>query len=252
MLARVVRDRAELTALTRFGFWELWVIRHLVEPFERVVRARLPEAGSAHRMVLERPVAALQYNLDGYMFAGELRPLGFVESAMYPGTQAFMRFAYPCALPDAGRARALDVARRFLQAVGFTHGLFNLEFFYDAASDRLTVIEFNPRMAAQFSDLYLRVDGIDLHRVALELAFGRDPALLPRAEPAAGVAASFVYRSFDPAARPPMPGLSQPTRTRPALSRCHAVQLPQDARPDRARLQVAGQLPLRHPASRRP
>jgi len=100
------------------------------------------------------------------------------------------------------------VARRFLQAVGFTHGLFNLEFFYDAASDRLTVIEFNPRMAAQFSDLYLRVDGIDLHRVALELAFGRDPALLPRAEPAAGVAASFVYRSFDPAARPPMPGLA--------------------------------------------
>lgn len=208
VLARVVHDRAELMALTRFGFWELWVIRHLVEPFERVVRARLPEAGSAHRMVLERPVAALQYNLDGYMFAGELRPLGFVESAMYPGTQAFMRFAYPCALPDAGRARALDVARRFLQAVGFTHGLFNLEFFYDAASDRLTVIEFNPRMAAQFSDLYLRVDGIDLHRVALELAFGRDPALLPRAEPAAGIAASFVYRSFDPAARPPMPGLA--------------------------------------------
>ena len=208
VLARVVHNRAELTALTRFGFWELWVIRHLVEPFERVVRARLPEAGSAHRMVLERPVAALQYNLDGYMFAGELRPLGFVESAMYPGTQAFMRFAYPCNLPDAGRVRALAVARRFLQAVGFTHGLFNLEFFYDAASDRLTVIEFNPRMAAQFSDLYLRVDGIDLHRVALELAFGRDPALLPRAEPAAGVAASFVYRSFDPAARPPMPGLA--------------------------------------------
>jgi len=87
--------------------------------------------------------------------------------------------------------------------------LFNMEFFYDAASDRLTVIEFNPRMAAQFSDLYLRVDGIDLHRVALELAFGRDPALLPRAEPTAGVAASFVYRSFDPAARPPMPSAAR-------------------------------------------
>ena len=30
-------------------------------------------------------------------------------------------------------------------------------------------------MASQFSDLYLRVDGVDLHRVALELAYGRDP-----------------------------------------------------------------------------
>ncbi|MBP8283367.1 MAG: hypothetical protein KAX46_05570, partial [Chromatiaceae bacterium] len=64
VLARVVHDRDELMALTRFGFWELWVIRHLVEPFERVVKARLPEAGSAHRMLLEQPVNASQYNLD--------------------------------------------------------------------------------------------------------------------------------------------------------------------------------------------
>jgi hypothetical protein len=34
------------------------------------------------------------------------------------------------------QARALDVAQRFLAAVGFTHGLFNMEFFHDAASDR--------------------------------------------------------------------------------------------------------------------
>jgi hypothetical protein len=209
VLARVVHDREELTALTRFGFWELWVIRHLVEPFERVVKARLPEAGSAHRMLLEQPVNASQYNLDGYVFAGELRPLGFVESLMYPGTQAFMRFDYPCQLNEPGRAQALDVARRFLSAVGFTHGLFNMEFFYDSVTEKLTVIEFNPRMAAQFSDLYLRVDGVDLHRLGLELAFGRDPARLSWAEPAAGAAASFVYRCFEPAERPAMPGTAQ-------------------------------------------
>jgi biotin carboxylase len=206
VLARTVHNREELAALTRFYPWELWVIRHLVEPFERVARQRLPQAGSAHRMLLEQPAGGRQYTLDGYVFKGELRPLGVVESVMYPGTQAFMRFVYPCALPDAARDRAIDVARRFLAAVGFDHGLFNMEFFHDPASDRLTVIEFNPRMAAQFSDLYLRVDGLDLHRVALELAHGRDPAVLPRAVPGAGVAASFVYRSFDPATRPPMPG----------------------------------------------
>jgi len=207
VLARAVRDRAELQAHTRFGRGELWIIRRLVEPFEQVARERLPGAGTAHALMLEelRPASTPQYNLDGYVFGGELRPLGFVESAMYPDTQAFMRFGYPCALPAAGQAKALDVAVRFLRAVGFTHGLFNLEFFYDADRDRLTVIEFNARMASQFSDLYQRVDGIDLHRFALELAHGRDPALLPRAPSTAGVAASFVYRSFDPAARPPMP-----------------------------------------------
>ncbi len=209
VLARLVHDREELMALTRFGFWERWVIRHLVEPFERVVKVRLPEAGSAHRMLLEQPVNALQYNLDGYVFAGELRPLGFVESVMYPGTQAFMRFDYPCRLSEPGRDKAFDVARRFLSAVGFTHGLFNMEFFHDPVTEKLTVIEFNPRMAAQFSDLYLRVNGVDPHRLGLELAFGRDPARLPWAEPAAGAAASFVYRCFDPAERPAMPGAAQ-------------------------------------------
>jgi biotin carboxylase len=209
VLARTVRNRAELEALVRFGAWELWVIRRLVEPFERIAQARLPEAGSAHRMLLERPAHGLQYNLDGYLYQGELRPLGVVHSEMYPGTQCFRRFVYPCDLPETARVRAIDVARRFLAAVGFDHGLFNMEFFHDAATGKLTVIEFNPRMASQFSDLYLRVDGIDLHRVALELAYGRDPALLPRAAPTAGVAASFVYRSFDPAARPPMPSPAQ-------------------------------------------
>jgi len=209
VLARTVRNRAELASLVRFGAWELWVIRHLVEPFERIARARLPEAGSAHRMLLETPAQGLQYNLDGYVWKGEVRPLGTVESVMYPGTQAFMRFVHPCGLPQAGRDKALDVARRFLAAVGFDHGLFNMEFFYDAAHDRLTVIEFNPRLASQFSDLYLRVDGLDLHRIALELAHGRDPALLPRTAPRAGVAASFVYRSFDPGARPAPPSRTQ-------------------------------------------
>jgi biotin carboxylase len=209
VFARAVHNRGELAALLDFSRWELWVIRHLVEPFERVARARLPEAGSAHRMLLEQPITAHQYNLDGYVYDGEVRALGIVEPVMYPGTQAFMRWLYPCALPAAIRSRALDVARRFLRAVNFAHGFFNMEFFYDAARDRLTVIEFNPRMAAQFSDLYLRVDGIDLHRVALELAHGRDPGKLPRAQPTAGTAASFVYRTFDPAVCPPMPTAGQ-------------------------------------------
>lgn len=209
VLARKVRNRDELTALTRFSRRELWLIGKLLDPFERIVQARLPEAGSVHRMLLEQPVTARQYNLDGYVLGGDLRELGVVESVMYPGTQSFMRFDYPCAMPAAARARAADVARRFLAATGFSHGLFNMEFFYDEAQDRLTVIEFNPRMAAQFSDLYLRVDGVDLHRVALELAYGRDPTLLPRAQATAGAAASFVYRSFDPAARPAMPSAAR-------------------------------------------
>ncbi len=198
VLAREVHNHSELHRHTRFGAWELWVIRRLVEPFERLSRQRLgSKVPSAHRMMLETPVRAPQYNLDGYVFGGEVHGIGVVDAVMYPGTQAFMRFELPSRLSEDVQARALDVARRFLKAVGFTHGLFNMEFFYDAASDRLTVIEFNPRMASQFSDLYLRVLGLDLHVLALALAYGEDPASVPRVVPSAGAAASFVYRVFD-------------------------------------------------------
>lgn len=198
VLARRVESRAELQRHTRFGRRELWVIRHLVEPFERVCRERLPEAGPSHRMLLEEPVLpqVAQYNLDGWVFDGQVHALGVVDAVMMPGTQAFMRWEVPSRLGADVQARALDVARRFLKAIGFSHGFFNMEFFHDAASDRLSVIEFNPRMASQFGDLYRRVLGADAHAMALALALGRDPRDVPREAPTAGAAASLVYRTL--------------------------------------------------------
>jgi biotin carboxylase len=223
VLAQVVRSREELQAFTRFGPYELWVIKHLVRPFEEVCQRLLPSAGTAHSMMLEEPVRGLQYSLDGVAFDGEIKPLGVVDSIMYPGTQAFMRFDYPSRLPQAAQIQALDVAKKFLNAVGFTHGMFNMEFFYDAATQTLKVIEFNPRMASQFSDLYQRVDGINLHAMALELAHGRDPWALERSPSTAGAASSIVYRVFDERAShlpqhiPAMPQAAQITQLQSAF-----------------------------------
>ena len=214
VLAREVKSHAELHAHTRFGGRELWVIRRLVEPFEQVLRERLPEAGSAHRLMLEDPVppSTPQYNLDGWAFDGEVQMLGVVDAVMYPGTQAFMRWEYPSRLAIDIQARARDVARRFLAEIGFTHGFFNMEFFFDAEHDRLTVIEFNPRLASQFSDLYRRVLGADVHAMTLALALGQDPRAVPRTVPTAGAAASLVYRAFPGDATPAMPSASLEAR----------------------------------------
>ena len=132
VLARRVRSREELQAHTRFGRREQWVIRRLVEPFDRVARQRLPEAGSAHRLMLEEPLRGAQYNLDGFVHDGQVHVLGVVDAVMYPGTQAFQRWELPSRLPAPVVDQAADVARRFLQAVDFTLGLFNMEFFFDA------------------------------------------------------------------------------------------------------------------------
>ena len=212
VLARVVQSRAELHAHTRFGAWELWVIRHLVEPFERVFQKRLGPAQTAHRMMVEEPVNAAQYNLDGYVWKGQAAMFGVVDAVMYPGTQAFMRWDFPSVLRHEVQQQALQVAQAFLSAIGFTHGLFNMEFFHDETTGRLSVIEFNPRMAAQFSDLYLRVTGVDLHACALALAHGKDPMTVTRVAPTAGAASSLVYRTFSPEQACPMPGPAQVKR----------------------------------------
>jgi biotin carboxylase len=211
VLARRVSSRAELQRHTRFGRRELWVIRRLVEPFERVCRARLPQAGTAHAMLLEEPVPphVAQYNLDGWVQDGTVHALGVVDAVMVPGTQAFMRWENPSRLGPAVQARALDVARRFLGAIGYRHGLFNLEFFHDAPSGRLSVIECNPRLASQFGDLYRRVQGVDAHGIGVALAMGDDPQQVPRTEPTAAVAASLVYRAFPGDAIPAAPGAAQ-------------------------------------------
>ncbi len=208
VLARDVGSRAELQAHTRFGAAELRIIRWLVDPFDRVCRARLPEAGSAHRLLLEDPVPlnVAQYNLDGWVADGQVHAIGVVRAVMYPGTRAFMRWELPGGVGPAVEARALGVARRFLSAIGYHRGFFNLEFFHDETSGRLTVIECNPRLASQFGDLYRRVLGIDPHRMALALALGEDPEAVARREPSAALAASLVYRAFAPGDVPQVPG----------------------------------------------
>ena len=212
VLARRIDEPDQLRAHMRFGGPERWLIRQLLEPFERVCRARLPQAGSAYRLLLEEPVAVrtAQFNLDGWVQDGRVRALGVVDAVMYPGTQAFMRWEHPSRLAAAVQRRALDVAQRFLGAIGYAHGFFNLEFFYDDHDDCLRVIECNPRLASQFSDLYERVHGVDAHAMALTLAQGLDPQSLPLRRPTARVAASLVYRAFDANGDvPPSPAASQ-------------------------------------------
>ncbi len=215
VLAKRIENAAEMAAHIRFSAAEEWVIRRLVRPFNAVASRLLPGEIDANHMLIEEPVLAPQYNLDGYVWRGQVHKLGVVDELMYPGTQAFLRFRYPSLLAPSVQQRALDVAARFLEAVGFDHGFFNMEFFHDPLTDRLSIVEFNPRLSGQMADLYERVDGLDVFGMNLALAFGRDPAQLARRPAAGGVAASCVFRTFDARPPPPQPGAAR----RDALAR---------------------------------
>ncbi len=197
VLARTCRTQAELEALTSFSWHEKWVIRRLVEPFDRLRRYYLPEAPSAHRMLLEDIVEAPQFNLDGYMYRGKAHLIGVVDEVMYPGTSAFLRFHYPSTTTEAVQRKALAVAQTLLSGAGFDNACFNMEFFYDTTTQRLTVIEFNPRLGSQLADLYQRVQGINIFQLQLQLALGQDPTLVSGHATGFTEAASFVFRTFN-------------------------------------------------------
>ena len=196
VLAKRCKDEAALRAHLKFRVWEKIIIKRLTWPFRRVSSRHLNCEIDADCFIAEGCIdGALQVSVDGYAHNGEVHVLGTVDSVMYPGTTSFMRFEYPSQLAAEYVAKLQSVAKRAVEAIGFTHGLFNVELFFDAKTERITIIEINPRMAGQFSDLYERVDGKSLWALELELALGKTPSF-PHREGQFGAAASFVFREF--------------------------------------------------------
>lgn len=211
VLARRVDTLAALRRLVRFGPLEHFLVRRLLQPFNDLLAEHPGLTLDAHHLLAEGLIEGLQVNVDGYADRGRIRILGIVDELMYPGTQAFNRFEYPSSLPPSVQARLGEVARRAVRAVGFDHGLFNVELAYDPCSDIVRVIEINPRIASQFVTLYQWVDGIKLYELMLALALGETPHVERRPQ-RSRCAASFVLRSFDGRPIRPVPGPAQIAR----------------------------------------
>ena len=195
VLARRVDSFEELYRHTRFGWFERAIIERLVRPFADVMHAHSGFTESAYSMVCEEVARGRQVTANGFVRRGKVTMLGTVDSLMYPGTDQFQRFQYPSALPPGDLARVDALARRLLEGMGFTHGMFNVEMRIDPASGRLSIIEINPRAAGQFYDLFERVDGYSLFDVLLALECGEEPAIAHRAG-RQNHAASFVLRDL--------------------------------------------------------
>jgi biotin carboxylase len=204
VLARRVDNFRELQQHMTFHPWEKYIIKRLVRPFNDVVRKLTDFDVDAHWMLAEELIDGNQINVDGVIINGEVNILGIVDAVMYPGTDQFMRFEYPSRLPAEHAERAGVTATRIIAALGLDHGLFNVEMRVCPTTGECRMIEVNPRMAAQFSDLYEKVDGINLHDVALRIATGQIPDLTTGCGKYQ-VASSFVFRKFDgaPLANPP-------------------------------------------------
>ena len=200
VLARRVDTADDLRRHLTFHPWEKYIIKRLVRPFGDLMPLFTDYDINPEHLIGEALITGRhQVTVDGYADRGDIRILGVVE-----------RFEYPSLLPDTIQKRMADVAKRALSALQFDHGCFNVELIWDEVHDRVQIIEVNPRLAAQFGDLYEKVEGINSYQILLDLTVGRVPrnhavtvgvtgTTRPRGE--FGAAASFVFREFNGAVK---------------------------------------------------
>lgn len=207
VLARRVDSWEQLERHVDFAWFERAIIERLVRPFGTVMRARSSLDIDPFSLIAEEVIDGRQVTANGFVRNGEITQLGVVDSVMYPGTDQFQRFQYPSSLPLARQESVEGVASAALRALGFTHGMFNIEARVCEATGHVKLIEVNPRAAGQFFDLFERVDGMNLFDVLVSLETGEKPVVRRRQGPDA-VAASFVMRDLAGAglSRWPRPG----------------------------------------------
>lgn len=189
-----VRSEQELRRLVKTAMQP----QRFVEPFNEMLRAYTDFAPNASCLLQETLLQGSQVSLEGLVFRGEVTVLGIIDAIVFPGTLAFKRFQYPSRLPADVQARMTEIATGFFSGIGYDNAMFNMELFYDAATDAIAIIEVNPKIASQFPGLFEKVDGYSTYRTLLEVATGQRPRTLYR-KGAHKVAASCVLRTFEDA-----------------------------------------------------
>lgn len=156
-------------------------ISRVATPFEEALRlADLPpEIGSAgaHRCLVEEYMTGVELAHEGSVFNGEVNIHGSID--MVRDKEAFSRYEYPSTAPVPVLDRMEEATRRLLGSIGFDQGCFNAEFFWEPDSDRLRIVEVNPRISQSHAYLFDKVSGRSNHEVAIDVALGKRPSLSP-------------------------------------------------------------------------
>jgi hypothetical protein len=164
--------------------------------FNRLVAAFTRFEYDGRWLLVEEVLRGRLVTVEGYVCAGEVSPLGIVDSVLHP-QGSFARFDYPSSLPAEVRARMHAIARRVIEHLELDWTLWNIEMIWDPERDRIAIVEVNPRICGQFADLYQKVDGTNGYAVALSLASGEQPKIA-RGAGRYRLASSYPLRVFEP------------------------------------------------------
>ncbi len=161
--------------------------------YKDFIHSIAPEINS-NIVVIESFGKGIQATFDGYMYEGNAYAFGITDSIMREhGIGQFDRFEYPSTMPYSLNERLRKIAEKYLQKIDFRHGSFNIEFFYDIATDQIMIIECNSRSAMQFVKMYRDATNMDMCRMMIDLSIGDDPGIAAKNYSGKEVAVCAVF-----------------------------------------------------------
>lgn len=88
---------------------------------------------------------------------------------------SLVEYGYPSGIGDDLQARMRAVTEDVMTSLAYDGAPFNVEFFCDPDTGEFHLLEINPRISKSHSPLFLLVDGVSHHQVAVRVALGEDP-----------------------------------------------------------------------------
>ncbi|MGE3610675.1 MAG: acetyl-CoA carboxylase biotin carboxylase subunit family protein [Bacteriovoracaceae bacterium] len=197
LLASAINDESDLNRYKNIPITKKIFLKSLLRQFNLLCSNYGNLAIVDSPLIAEELITGIQLTVEGFVQNGENHIVGIVDSVMYPGSRlSFKQFDYPSKLPEHVQSKLSQITNQFIQGIGYKHGFYNVEYFYNPETNEIKLIEINPRMAFQFTDLYEKVDGINTFDVFLQLVTG-EKATLKHREGIHKCATSFVKRTFE-------------------------------------------------------
>lgn len=109
-----------------------------------------PRIGDGTKVLIEEIVGGREIADESTVQAGEISCNGLIDMPREAGS--FDRYQYPATVDTGLAERIATTTRALIGHIGLDDTCFNIEYFYDEAEDRLSVIEINPRMSPATPD----------------------------------------------------------------------------------------------------
>jgi len=175
-------------------------IHLFAEPFENILqycenRDALPAKGNGATVLAEGMIGGHLCTLEGHIYNGEVTTYAVIDSQRGSNMVSFVSYEYPSSLPEGIQERMKKHAETVLKHIQLDQTPFNMEFFWDPATDKIWLLEINPRISKSHCPIFQIATGASHHEVAIDIATGQKPTF-PRPEGRYPFAAKFMPRVY--------------------------------------------------------